>query len=302
MKITNTKDAQHKPSIIMLVYGEGGAGKTTFVSTAPNPVLADCENGSKYFGLRDISLDVGHIKKWSDLKDFFDAVLESDYETIAVDPIGDLMDKLMKYMVAEGDSKKVQKDGSPTMAGWGWLKKTMRDIIKVLRDSGKNIIFVAHLDEKADEERMIKRPMIQTKLSQEIVNLVDIVGYMTKVVHEGEEKRVIIVDPSNEKYTAKDRTGQLGRYIEPNFTKIVEACRGNKKFSWSKENAKVKTEEKPKKKVTKKTTKKVLKKEEPKEELQDASEVMVEKEPQSEAGRIMAEAKAKAQDKLNKAK
>ena len=91
MKIYNTKkDNQIKPSLVMLLYGEGGVGKTTFGSTAPKPILADCEGGAKYFGLRGISMDVAQIEKWSDMKDF---KVIKDYETIIIDPIGELMDK-----------------------------------------------------------------------------------------------------------------------------------------------------------------------------------------------------------------
>ena len=242
MKIYNTKkDNQIKPSLVMLLYGEGGVGKTTFGSTAPKPILADCEGGAKYFGLRGISMDVAQIEKWSDMKDFLEVV--KDYETIIIDPIGELMDKLKRFMINMGDSKLVQKDGSPTMAGWGWLKKTMRDYLKVLRDSGKNVLIIAHLDERPDEDRIVKRPKVETKISDEIVAMVDVVGYMTVINDEGNDKRIIIVDPSNDKYTAKDRTGQLGKIIEPDFTKIIAACNGTEKFAWSKE----KKEEKEKK-------------------------------------------------------
>jgi len=241
MKIYNTKkDNQIKPSLVMLVYGEGGVGKTTFGSTAPKPILADCEGGAKYFGLRGISMDVAQIEKWSDMKDFLEVI--KDYETIIIDPIGELMDKLKRFMINMGDSKLVQKDGSPTMAGWGWLKKTMRDYLKVLRDSGKNVLIIAHLDERPDEDRIVKRPKVETKLSDEIVAMVDVVGYMTVINDEGNDKRIIIVDPSNDKYTAKDRTGQLGKIIEPDFTKIIAACSGTEKFAWSKEQKEKKEE------------------------------------------------------------
>jgi len=220
----------------MLVYGEGGVGKTTFISTAPNPILADCENGAKYFGLRGIKLDVAQIESWRDMREFLEVAKLPQYDTIAIDPIGELMEKLKRFMVAQNDSKLVQKDGAPTMAGWGWLKKTMRDYVKVLRDLGKHVIIVAHLEESKDEDRMIKRPKVETKLSDELVSIVDIVGYMTVTTsQEGEEKRIIIVDPSNDKYTAKDRTGQLGKIIEPDFSKIIDACQGTKTFAWSKQ-------------------------------------------------------------------
>lgn len=244
MQIINTADPQAKPSIIMLVYGEGGVGKTTFTSTAPKPILADCENGSKYFGLRGIKMDVALIQGWSEMKDFLELAKSDKYETVVIDPIGELMEKLKSFMVAKGDRKLVQADGSPSMAGWGWLKDNMKRYIKVLRDSNKHVILVAHLDEKEDEGRIVKRPMVQTKLSEDLVNMVDIVGYMTVIQDsEGKEKRVIFVDPSSDKYTAKDRTGQLGTVIPPQFDEIVQASQGTKTYAWSK-GTQNKTEEK----------------------------------------------------------
>ena len=242
----NTKDSQHKPSIVMMIYGEGGVGKTTFASTAIKPILADCENGSKYFGLRNIGIEVAQIQKWQDMRDFFEIVRTEDFETIVIDPIGELMDKLKRYMISLGDSKLVQKDGSPTMAGWGWLKKTMRDYIKMLRDTGKHIIIIAHLDEQKDEERIVKRPKVETKLSDDLVAMVDIVAYMTVVKSDGEDKRILIVDPGSDKYTAKDRTGQLGRIIKPDFKDIVKAIYGKDKYDAPKVN-----QEQPKKVGTK---------------------------------------------------
>lgn len=250
MKIYNTGDASIKPSIIMMVYGEGGVGKTTFASSSPNPILADCENGAKYFGLRGIKINVALIEKWGDMREFIDLAKSDKFDTIVIDPIGELMDKLKRYMIAMGDTKLVQKDGSPTMSGWGWIKKTMKDFINVLRDTNKNVLLIAHLQEDKDEDRIIKRPKIETKISDDIVNMVDIVGYMTVIQDEGETKRIIIVDPGNDKYTAKDRTGQLGKIIEPDFSKIINACQGTETYSWSKKNET--KEEKPKKEKSKK--------------------------------------------------
>ena len=151
MKIINTGNPEIKPSVIMLLYGEGGVGKTTFASTAPNPILADCEGGTKYFGLRGITINVAQIEKWSDMKEFFAIVQKENYATIIIDPIGELMEKLKRFMIERGDTKLVQRDGAPTMAGWGWLKDQMRSYLKLLRDTGKNVLIIAHLEEKHDD-------------------------------------------------------------------------------------------------------------------------------------------------------
>jgi len=209
----------------MLLYGDGGVGKTTFATTAPKPIIADCEGGTKYLGRRGINCDVAQISAWHDMNftDGFGSLVKGDtYETVIIDPIGELMDKLKRHLVGMKDSKLVQRDGSPTMAGWGFLKKTMRDYIKFLRDSGKHVIIIAHVDEKMDEEKLVKRPMVETKLSTELVNIVDIVAYMTVIERDGVEKRVLVVDPSSDKYTAKDRTGALEKYVYPDFKQIIE--------------------------------------------------------------------------------
>ena len=233
MKITKTSDPQMKPKIMMICYGNGGVGKTTFASTAPKPLLVDCENGAKYFGLRGIKMDVARINDWTDMKGLFEVAQSGEYETIIIDPVGELMEKLKRYMVMKADKKLVMLDGSPTMAGWGWLKETMRNTLKVLRDSGCHILINAHVTEQDDEGKILKRPMLMTKLSDEIINMVDIVGYMEVVNTEDGEKRIIRVDSASDKYIAKDRTGQLGKIIPPNFTDIIDACQGTKTFKWS---------------------------------------------------------------------
>lgn len=240
MEIIKSTDPQAKPSVNMLVYGMGGVGKTTFAATAPGALLLDCENGSKYFGLRGIEVDVARIGRWEDLQGIFDVARSGKYQTIIIDPIGELMEKLKRYMIAKGDRKLVQSDGSPSMAGWGWLKDTLRATVKTIRDSGVHLIIIAHVDEKGDEDRLVKRPMIATKLSDELVNIVDIVGYMTTVQGSGEDedKRIILVDPASDKYIAKDRTGQLGKVIPPNFEQIIKAVQGTESYAWSNGDAK----------------------------------------------------------------
>lgn len=232
MKITKTSDPQVKPSIIMIVYGNGGVGKTTFASTAPKPLLVDCENGAKYFGLRGIKMDVAKITDANDILGIGEVARSGEYKTIILDPIGELMEKMKISMILKADKRYVA-GGAPTMAGWGWLKDQMRNLIKVLRDSGCNVLFVAHVSEVDDEGRVLKRPMLMTKLSDEIINMVDVVGYMEVVKVDDEEKRIIRVDSASDKYIAKDRTGQLGKIIPPNFTDIIDACQGNKVFKWS---------------------------------------------------------------------
>lgn len=239
-----------KPSIVMMVYGEGGVGKSTFASTSDKPLMLDFENGSKYFGLRGIGMDIFNINSWGDVVEFKKALIAGElknYNTIVIDPIGEAMEKLKRAIIATGQSKWVQKsDNSLTMAGWGELKFRMKDFLKTLRDSGKNVILVGHVEEKDDEGTIVKRPMIETKIATDIRNLVDIVGYMFTANTEEGEKRVICVH-DNPKFWAKDRTGMLEKYIKPDFKSIADKLQH---YKWADKPAEevpkteVKTEEK----------------------------------------------------------
>lgn len=248
MEIKNTSDYPKVANLVMMVYGMGGVGKTTFAATFPKPLLLDFENGAKYFGERGITVDVAVFKSWltADDKKELQAALEK-YDTIIVDPIGEAMEKLLNDTNTVSGAKYRQNGGDLTMAGWGEVKKQMRNFIKWLRDSGKNVVLVAHVDEKSDDEQLVKRPLIATKLADEIVTMVDVVGYMRTVEVEGETKRVIQVDGTDSKVVSKDRTGKLGKFVKPEYKYIAEML-----------NAKNDTAAKPaaKKTAAKKTAKK----------------------------------------------
>lgn len=222
MEIYNTKEKTAQVPIFMLLYGEGGIGKSTFAATAPGVFMADCEGGAKFFGRRGINVVVASIQTWFDFagKDqFVDMALANPkVQTIVVDPMDELLEKCKRGLSGSGLTT---GDGQPTLRGWGEIANRMSTQLRRLRDAGKNVILIAHVDEKEDDGRLVKRPLIQTKLSKKLINMVDLVGYMYGRLNEDNKvERVISFDPSDDKIEAKDRTGALDPIMPPLFTAL----------------------------------------------------------------------------------
>ena len=236
MKFMRTMDADvEKTPILMCVYGNGGVGKTTFAATAPDVAILDCENGTKYFKQRGINAVVAKVESWKDIIGVVDALKNTKCKTVVIDPVGELMQKLQDYLIEKhgNNSKLVQRSGdTPTISGWGWLKKQMRRFLTELRDSGLNVIVIAHvMEDKDDTNQLIKRPALLTSLSQELVNLVDIVGYMTAELNNdtNEYERVIHFRSNGDRFIAKDRTGQLPEKLAPDFKEIQKIVNNSNK-------------------------------------------------------------------------
>ncbi|MCL2480148.1 MAG: ATP-binding protein [Spirochaetaceae bacterium] len=214
MTIENTSEIKPTGNLVMVVYGKGGVGKTTFAATAPDPLILDFENGTKYLGERGFNIQVVRIQDWfkeADKKDLSEVI--KPFKTIILDPLGEAMEKLINGNTLSG-AKYRQHDGSLTMSGWGEAKKQMRNFIKWLRDSGKNIILVAHVSEEKNGEELVNRIQVATKLREEIPNIVDVISYMGVKTLEGKQLRLLYTPRQGDLFDSKDRTGRIPVTIE----------------------------------------------------------------------------------------
>ena len=257
MTIENTAEIKPTGNLVMVVYGKGGVGKTTFAATAPDPLILDFENGTKYLGERGFDVKVIRIQKWfntADKKDLSEII--KPFKTIILDPLGEAMEKLINSDTISG-AKNRQNDGSLTMSGWGEVKKQMKDFIKWLRDSGKNIILVAHVSEEKNGEELVNRIQVATKLREEIPNIVDVISYMGVKTVEDKHVRLFYTPRQSERFDSKDRTGRIPETIEiseesgyQDFYNSLKPVKKEIKESANKQEKKEqKQEEKPKTKT-----------------------------------------------------
>lgn len=192
IEIKQTKD-NTTPPLILTIYGKGGLGKSTLAATAPKPIFFDGEDGTKAFGIRGINIPVIHVKTWNDVREAWNAIKDDpQYETVVIDP----MDEFMNMLIED-----VSKGGSMSLPKWGEAKNTFRKFIRLVKNSGKHVVFVAHEQDKTNDNKLIWEPKLSANMSKELTDLSDVVGYFTL---DKDGNRTLAVKPTND-FSAKDR-------------------------------------------------------------------------------------------------
>jgi len=214
MILENTQNIKPEGNLVMIVYGKGGVGKTTFAASAPRPLILDFENGTKYLGERGINVNVIRMKNWFSQQDIQRlADMLGSYDTVVIDPLGEAMDKLIESPYIKGKQYR-QADGSLTMSGWGEVKRQMRVFIKWLRDSGKHVIIVSHVSEVKTEQGLEKRIQVATGLADEIPNMVDVISYLGVQKQDDIYIRALYTPAQGGLFDSKDRTGRVPSVVD----------------------------------------------------------------------------------------
>jgi len=218
--------------IVIFLYGQPGIGKTTFVVGSPKPVLIDFEHGIKRIA-KQFQVPSIQVKSWNDVGTFLNSEEIGQFDSIAIDTVGSMIDCVFDY-VCELNPKLKSPSGSPTTQGWGAIKNVVLGFHKELMKLNKNIIYVAHDKETGMDEQKI-RPDAAGSSYREIIKMADAVGYMSMRLN----KRTVCFTPADD-FIAKNSIGLAG-YIEiPTtttvndfFSKILRDLKDKK----SKENA-----------------------------------------------------------------
>lgn len=219
-------DAAGESHIKALIMGESSAGKTRSASFWPSPIFADCENGR--MSLADRRVPYGAIKSSADM----DALLrelevhcattpaaQRKYKTLVIDTL----DAYQRIIVAE-ILKAGRKESMSGYQDWGQLDAKMTALIGRLQKLPMNIIVNLHLKQRqdGDDGPLIYEPRLQGAVRDQITGEFDLVGHMATYwqVVEGNRqlRRAIKWHPDPQFPVLKDRSGQLPKFTEVNFT------------------------------------------------------------------------------------
>ena len=197
---------QSKIKLKGLIYGQPGIGKTSLALSAPKPLLIDFDNGLRRVA-KQYQTDSVQIESYQNLLDILTKENISNYETIVIDTLGKMIDRIADWL-AVSNPKVKQADGQLSMKGWGNVKGEFQRLLKLLESKNKSVIFIAHEKEEKTGDEVMKRPDVAGSSGKDIVKELDFMGYMS--MKGG--KRTIDLAP-NEAYYAKNSLG-LNSFLE----------------------------------------------------------------------------------------
>lgn len=215
IKLMNTNDVTTR-GVKVLVYGVSGAGKTTLISTLPNPIVLSAEAG--LLSISGSNIPYIEINSIEDLGEAYSWVVEhkKEYETICLDSISEIGEVVLS------SEKKKSKD--PRQA-YGALQEQMGDLIRAFRDLvGVNVYFSAKAEKTQDDlGRVLYYPsMPGNKMSQQIPYFFDeVLALRFEKDAEGIIQRGLQCEPDGI-WIAKDRSRTLECWEEPNLGSIIE--------------------------------------------------------------------------------
>jgi len=170
LKIIKSSDPIKVERLNLCIYGQPGAGKSSLGFTAEDPLLLDFDKGAHRAANRKDTVRVG---AWSEVTDLTDADL-APYKTIIVDTAGRALDILTADIIRR--NPKQGRGGALTLQGYGALKSEFVSWLKQLNEFGKDVVLIAHMDEKQNGDEVIERLDVQGGSKGEIYKAADAMG------------------------------------------------------------------------------------------------------------------------------
>ncbi len=187
-----------KSTLVALIYGQPGLGKSTLACSAPGAVMLDFDGGvSRISGAHQVP--TLQVHSWEEASAAIDeAASDPTVLSIVVDTAGKMLAYMEEY-IKRTDPKKAKADGSLSLQGYGVRKTMFINFIKRATTMGRNIIFVAHENEQKRGDETVIRPEIGGSSTADLLKELDLVGYMEMAGRQ----RTISFSPC-EKFYAKN--------------------------------------------------------------------------------------------------
>ena len=173
-KIKKKNEIELPKTIVGCLYGQPGIGKTTLALSAPKPLLLDTDNGIHRVQ-SEYRADCVQVKSYEDILEVLEEDL-SDYETIVIDTLGELVNFMLKYF-ADKDKSLITRGGTYNIKIWGFIKQEFQNLKMKLQLLNKHLIFVSHTKEDKDGETKNYRMDVAGSTSETVTKILDFLGF-----------------------------------------------------------------------------------------------------------------------------
>lgn len=191
LKIVKASQPIEVKNLITCLYAPPGLGKTSMAFTADSPVLLDFDNGAYRSQFRK---DTVQIANWGEIEQITADDL-APYNTVVVDTAGRALDSLAAELIRKNPKFK-GFGGQLSLQGFGALKAGFSGWLSLLKSFGKDIILIAHMEEKQVGDDLVERLDIQGGSKGEIYKVADVMGRI-RIEGSGQNtKRLLDFNPS----------------------------------------------------------------------------------------------------------
>lgn len=207
----------HTNGVKLLVYANAGAGKTSLITTLPNPIVLSAEAG--LLSIADADVPFVEVSSYESLMEAYAWLTQSaeakGFDSVALDSISEIAEVVLNY------EKKIAKD--PRQA-YGSMQEQMTDLIRAFRDlPEKHVYFTAKCEKSTDETgRLLYAPsMPGNKTGQQLPYFFDeVLALRVEKDADGNPQRALMCD-SDGIWQAKDRSGKLSTWEAPDLGAII---------------------------------------------------------------------------------
>lgn len=203
MKIIRPEDPIQTTSLIMMIVGQPGIGKTTLAMSAKNPILFDFDLGASR-AIRGVNASVAQPENYAELMAFIQSPEIRDFSTAVFDTAGAFVETIIFNQVRSNPSYWDGFAGMPNQKGWGVVKNLFTGFFNAIRASGLSVVFVAHEKQETAKRGDVSRsvPQIVGSASQIILQACQQVGFMY-----AEGQRRVLDFSVDQTHTSKDTAG-----------------------------------------------------------------------------------------------
>ena len=219
----------------LLVYGQAGAGKTFSTQTMPGRVLViSAEAG--LLSIKDApNVSAIEVKTYDDLREVY-AALDSgelDYDSVCLDSISEISEILLAY------EKGRNKDGRMAYQN---VSEAVTKVMRSFRDLNIHVLFLCKEGKENNDGVFLFGPKMASKpLGEAITYFFDEVLALRAYDDVDENGDSVIKRALQTQihggYTAKDRSGKLDKFEEPNLTALIQKLGFNINLKEKKESA-----------------------------------------------------------------